>query len=233
MAKTKTSREPGRIKQLVQVYKTTKQYDKTLPLVMALAFIIPVIVAVLAAWLLPGGGIAAWILWPITGLLAGILIALIVLGKRAEAMAYAQIEGRQGAVGAVMASGLRRSWRGSEIPVAVNPRSQEAVYRAVGKGGIALIGEGNPQKVQRLLQDEERKIKRILPNVTVTKIYAGNAEGQIPLAKLAKELNKLKRSLNRYEIQAVHQRLSSLQSQPLAMPKGVDPLRMRKPSRPR
>ncbi|KAF5274892.1 hypothetical protein FQA39_LY18698 [Lamprigera yunnana] len=37
---------------------------------------------------------------------------------------------------------LRRSWRGSEVPVGIN-RNQDALYRVVGKGGVVLIAEGS------------------------------------------------------------------------------------------
>ena len=70
------------------------------------------------------------------------LLALIILGRRAETAAYSQIEGQPGAVGAVLRSSLRSSWRGSEMPVAVNGKTQDAVYRAVGRGGVVLISEG-------------------------------------------------------------------------------------------
>lgn len=234
MAKEKVQREPGRIKQMIQVYKTTKMHDKSLPWVMLLGFIAPIVVAILLAALLPGGSVAAWILWSVTGVLVGILIAVILLGRRAERMAYAQIEGRQGAVGAVLASGLRRSWRGSETPIAINARGKDAIYRAVGRGGIALVGEGNYERLQRLMTQEEAKVKRILPNVQVTQVYVGQEHPeQISLAAVPKTLYKIKGNLNRNEVQVVHQRLASLQAQPLGIPKGIDPMRIRRQGRPR
>ncbi|KAM9865446.1 hypothetical protein ACIFOC_01980 [Leucobacter aridicollis] len=224
MAEAK-QKSPGRIKQMVQVYKNTRTQDKMLTPLMLLSFVGPILIAVLLAWLLPGNWFS-WILWPLTGILAGLLIAMIVLGRRAEAVAYAQIEGRPGAVGAIVQSALRRSWRGSEVPVAMT-RQQDAVYRVIGRGGVVLISEGSRQRTQRIAHDEERKLKRAISNVPISHLYVGPDEGAVALPKLSKELQKMKRVLNRNEIAAVYNRLSSLQASPVGIPKGIDPNRVR------
>lgn len=234
MAKEKQQKEPGLIKQMVQVYKTTKAHDKNLTLMMLLAFLAPILVATLLAVLLPGG-IVAYILWPLTGALVGVLLATIVLGRRAEKAAYEQIEGRPGAAGTVVSGGLRRSYRGSEKPVAIEARSQTYVYRAVGRGGIVLVAEGASAKAKDLMVKEERRIRRsaALSNIPVTKIHVGREPDQIPLPELPKTIYKIKRSLNRAEVQEVYNRLQTLKQEPLGIPKGIDPMRMRRPSRPR
>ena len=224
MAAEKAKRT-GRIKQMVEIYRTTKVHDRNLPLALLLCFVAPILVAVLLAWLLPGGWFG-WVLWPLTGVLVGILLVMIVLGRRAEKVAYQQIEGRPGAVGAVVQSALRRSWRGSEVPVAMN-RTQDAVYRVVGRGGVVLISEGSRQRTQRMAADEERKIKRALRNVAVVHLYVGPDGDGIPLHRLSRTLVKLKPQLNRNEVAAVYNRLSSLQAAPVGIPKGMDPNRIR------
>ncbi len=228
--KQKTPKSPGRIKQMVQVYNTTRQTDRLLTPLMLLSFIGPILVAVLLAWLLPGNWFA-WVLWPLTGVLAGLLVAMIVLGRRAEATAYAQIEGRPGAVGAIIQSALRRSWRGSEVPVAMT-RQQDAVYRVIGRAGVVLISEGSLARTRRISQDEERKLRRAISNIPIHHLYVGPDEGAVPLPKLTRELQKLKSALNRNEVAAVYNRLSSLQASPVGIPKGIDPNRVRAP-RPR
>lgn len=215
----------GRIKQMIEIYRTTKVHDRNLPWVLLLVFIAPVLVSVLLAWLLPGGWFG-WVLWPISGLLVGLLLAMIVLGRRAEKSAYEQIEGRPGAVGAVVQGALRRSWRGSEVPIAIN-RNQDAVYRVVGRGGVVLISEGSRARTERMAADEERKVKRAMRNIEVVHLYVGPDGDGIPLAKLSKTLLKLKKKLNRNEIAAVYNRLSSLQASPVGIPKGMDPNRVR------
>ncbi|WP_166984665.1 DUF4191 domain-containing protein [Canibacter zhoujuaniae] len=234
MAKEKTQREPGRIKQMIQVYKTTKQHDKNLPFVLLFWFLAPILIAIALPILLPGAGIVSWILWPLTGIMAGILAAMIVLGRRAERVIYTQIEGQPGAVGAVLANGLRRSYRGSEVPAAVSARTKDAVYRAVGKAGVVLVGEGRPDRLGRLMGDEERKVKRALPSVPVHRVYVGNeTPEQVPLHQLPKTIYRFKGALRRNEVTVVHNRLQALQGAPVGIPKGVDPNRVRRPSKPR
>ena len=223
--KTPAKKEPGRIRQMVQIYRTTKVQDRNLPYIMLLCFIAPILVSVLLAFLL-NNSIFGWIMWPLTGVLVGLLIAMIVLGRRAEAVAYRQIEGKPGAVGAVVQGALRRSWRGSEVPIAIT-RSQDAIYRVVGRGGVVLIAEGSAQRTKRLLADEERKVKRVLPNVKITQLYVGTEEGGLPVAKLNRSLAKIKPTLRRNEVQAVFNRLSSLQNSPVGIPKGIDPNKVR------
>jgi F0F1-type ATP synthase assembly protein I len=232
MAKDKqtSTKPPGRIKQMVQVYNTTKQHDRSLTPLLLLVFVAPIVIAVLLAWLLDGG-IIGWILWPVTGILVGLLLAMILLGRRAEAVAYQQIEGRPGAVGAVISGALRRSWRGSEVPVAIT-KQQDAVYRVVGRGGVVLIAEGSAQRTKPLLVKEATQLKRTLPGVKLTQLYVGPDEGGIPVARLSRTLLKLKPALTKAEVSAVHNRVSSLQSAPIGIPKGMDPTKVR-PGKPR
>lgn len=210
---------------MIEVYRTTKVHDRNLTPALLLSFIAPILVAVALAFFFANGWIG-WVLWSITGVLVGLLLAMIVLGRRAEKTAYQQIEGRPGAVGAVVQSALRRSWRGSEVPVAIN-RNQDAVYRVVGRGGVVLISEGSKARTQRMAADEERKLKRALRNVEIVHLYVGPDEGGIPLHRLSRTLVKLKPKLRRAEVDAVFNRLSSLQGAPIGIPKGMDPNRVR------
>lgn len=185
---------------------------------MLLGFLAPVVVTlVLALWLGEGNWLTIT-LWIVAGVLAGLLLVLIILGRRAERAAYSQIDGQPGAVGAVLRSGLRGSWIGNEMPVAVNGKTQDAVYRAVGRGGVVLIGEGDDGRVERMLKDEERKVSRVLPNVPIRLLTVGHGEGSVELHRLSATLRKTKRSLTKPEVQAVSNRLNSLQSS-LPIPK--------------
>lgn len=226
-AAPKPPKEPGRIKQMWQVLQVTRKQDKRTTPLLLLTLLVPILLSVgLALWLSDGNPIVI-VLWILAGVLAGILLSLIVLARLAERAAYRQIEGQPGAVGAVMRSALRRSWRGSELPVALNPKTQDAVYRAVGRGGVVLISEGSRSRTARMMEDEKRKVLRILPNVPVTFLAVGDEQGSIPLHRLPGTLTKLKKSLTRPEIIAVHNRLSSLPTNSLPIPKGIDPYRVR------
>ena len=235
MARTsspKPPKEPGRIKQMYQVFKMTIRYDSLAIWFLLLAFLLPVLVGVTLAFLLSRDSVLGIVLYIVAGLLGGLLAFLIVLGRRAEKAAYSQIAGQPGAVGSVLKSSLRRGWTASEMPVTVSPKTQDAVYRAVGRGGVALIGEGPRSRTQRMLEDERRSVARILPNVPINLLYVGPDPESTPLHALPKELGRIKRSLRKPEVLAVSNRLNSLGKNGLPIPKGVDPMRVRAP-RPR
>ena len=238
MARTKSpaakpAKEPGRLKQMYQVFQMTRRYDSTAVWWMALAFIAPIAVGLVVGFILSPGSPFGFVLWIVAGALGGVLLFLIVLGRRAEKAAYSQIEGQPGAVGAVLKSSLRRGWTASEMPVAVSPKTQDAVYRAVGTGGVVLIGEGPKTRTQKMLEEERRRVARVLPNVAINFLHVGPDPDAVPLHKLAAKMARFKRSLTKAEIYAVSNRLSSLnKNTTLPIPKGVDPLKARAP-RPR
>jgi len=214
------------MKQMWQVFQMTRRYDASSQWLMLLGFLGPVLVSLaLALWLGEGNGLII-ALWIISGVLAGILIALVILGRRAERAAYSQIDGQPGAVGAVLRSGLRGGWVGNEMPVAVNGKTQDAVYRAVGRGGVVLISEGPRSRTKRMLDDEQRKVARVLPNVPISQLSVGHEEGSIELHRLPATLRRKKKALTKPEVLAVSNRLNSLQSA-LPIPKGIDPMKVR------
>jgi hypothetical protein len=229
---SKAPKEPGRLKQMYQVFKMTIRYDKLSIWWLIAGFLLPVVVGLVLAFLLSPDQILGFVLYIIAGVLGGVLIFLIILGRRAERAAYSQIAGQPGAVGAVLKSSLRRGWTASEMPVSVSPKTQDAVYRAVGRGGVALIGEGPRSRTQPMLESERKNVSRILPNVPVTFLYVGPDAESTPLYKLPTKLRSIKSTLRKPEIMAVSNRLNSLGRNGLPIPKGMDPLKTRAP-RPR
>ncbi|MCU1583504.1 MAG: hypothetical protein JWM49_60 [Microbacteriaceae bacterium] len=238
MARTQNSapqpaKEPGRLKQMYQVFQMTRRHDSNAIWWFLVAFLAPVLVGIVAGFILSGSDNPfGLVLWIVAGVLGGVLLFLIVLGRLAERAAYSQIEGQPGAVGAVLKSSLRRGWTASEMPVAVSPKTQDAVYRAVGTGGVVLIAEGPRSRTQRMLEEERRRVTRILPNVTVNFLQVGPDPDSVPLHKLPGRMARFKRSLNKAEVYAVSNRLSSLGKNQLPIPKGIDPTKARAP-RPR
>jgi hypothetical protein len=229
---TKPAKEPGRLKQMYQVFQMTRRYDSTAIWWMILAVVAPIAVGLIIGLIFSQDNLFGFILWIVAGVLGGVLLFLIVLGRRAEKAAYSQIEGQPGAVGAVLKSSLRRGWTASEMPVAVSPKTQDAVYRAVGNGGVVLIGEGPRTRTQKMLDEERRRVTRVLPNVDIHFLSVGPDADAVPLHKLAGKMARFKRSLTKAEVYAVSNRLSSLGKNQLPIPKGVDPLKARAP-RPR
>lgn len=224
------AKEPGRMTQLWRVFQMTRRHDKWIVPLLVLVFLVPTALGIITPWLLLPGGILSYVLWILTGVLLGILLFLVVLGNRAETVAYSQIAGQPGAVGAVLQNALRRAWQASELPVAINPRTQDAVYRAVGKCGVVLIGEGPKSRTKKMLEDEKRQVARAVPQVSVHFLYVGPDADSTPLIKLRKAMNGLKKELNKAEVLTVAHRLSSLKKPgALPIPKGIDPTKMRAP----
>lgn len=219
--------QPGRFKQLIQVYKLTIKNDKNSLWWSLLGLLGGVLVGVLVGLVVGQGNPLAVGLWGFVGLLAGALAFMIIMSRHAERAAYGQLVGREGAVGAVLSGTLKRGWRGSEMPVHISPKTREAVYRAVGPAGVVLIGEGTSRaRVQAMLNDEQRKVARVVPGVTVKMLYVVGDADSVPLAKISTTLVKMKRTLNRNEVSVVAKRLESLGTN-IPIPKGIDPNRMR------
>jgi hypothetical protein len=106
-------------------------------------------------------------------------------------------------------------------------RQQDLVFRGVGRAGVVLVSEGPAHRVQRMLDDERRRTTRVIQNVPVTTIQVGGEAGQVPLPKVARQVQKMKKQLTRAEAGEVGKRLKALGGVRLPVPKGVDPLRAR------
>ncbi|MFM6974212.1 MAG: DUF4191 domain-containing protein [Agromyces sp.] len=217
---------PNRFAQMWQVFQMTRQHDSALVPLLLLSSLGPILLGVALGFIL-GGGWLNITLWTILGVMTGVLLALIVLGRRAEHAAYSQIEGQPGAVGAVLRSGIRGGWISQEMPVGVT-KQQDAVYRVVGRGGIVIISEGEPARTAKLVSDEEKKAARLAANVPVHHLHVGVADGDIRLAKLTGSVRKFKNVLTKAEVAAVNNRMTSMQAN-LPIPKGIDPTKTRVP----
>jgi len=218
--KTVKEKKPSRLKQIREVFNMTRRHDPMVPWLMLLAEEIrdkfPATTEL---------ALAAMLWATVIGIPLGFLAATLILSRRAERAAFAQIENQPGASGAALGT-LRRGWITEEQPVAVNPRTQDAVFRAVGRPGVVLVAEGPTHRVRPLIEGERKKLARILPNVTIHVIETGRGEGQVPISQVAKKMNKLKNELTKTEVSAVSKRISSLGTR-LPIPKGVDPYRAR------
>lgn len=175
-------------------------------------------------------GIGFWfqrpVLYGVFGLLLGFPAATWFLGRRAERQAYARIEGEPGAVSAALGT-IRRGWTIESEPVAADPRTRAMVFRMVGRPGVVLVSEGPPNAVERLLATEERKVQRVIPNVPVVKVQSGREEGQVPLPKLVRHIQRLKSTLTKHQVAEIGRRMRALQQTRLPIPKGIDPMRVR------
>ncbi|MFI6155741.1 DUF4191 domain-containing protein [Kitasatospora sp. NPDC051170] len=198
-----TSENPGRLKQIRQAYKMTKEVDPKIGLIIA-----GIGLLTFGVFLAIGFAIDHPIYLGILGFIVAVLTVAIVFGRRAERAAFGRMEGQPGAVAAVL-SNIRRGWSSNTTPVAVT-RNQDAVYRAVGRAGIALIGEGNPNRVRQLLASEKKKMARIVGDIPVHDIVVGTGEGEIPLKKLQIHLMRLPRAITAAQVTETNDRLRAL-----------------------
>ncbi|WP_270407775.1 DUF4191 domain-containing protein [Brachybacterium paraconglomeratum] len=219
------TKKPGRLKQMLEVFKYTQEVDRsTLPL-MILAVVGAIAVGVLLTVLIfdsPWYGI-------FMGLAVGVLIAMIILARKAERAAFDRIKGQTGAALAAMQS-IRRGWNVEDEPVQIDPRSQKMLFRASGRAGIAVVAEDSSGISMKLLEKERRSIRRVLQhdNVPVHQIVVGDGEGEVPLHKLPTYMQRMKKQLTKQESAQVTKRLNALhRSLRQQVPKGVDPMRAR------
>ncbi len=201
-AAKKAARGQGKIKTIIQGYKMTKERDPKLPWVMLLVFVITVAVVLVPSILF----LNVWVMLPFA-LMFGVLIALIVFGRRAQKAAFGQVEGQPGAAAWVL-EGMRGQW---EVEAGVaGTTSMDAIHRVLGRPGFLLVGEGAPHRVKSLIAQEKKKLARVAGDVPIYDIVIGESEGQVPLTKLSNHVMKLPRNISAAEVNAMKRKLAAL-----------------------
>lgn len=226
MARKETAADaanPGRLKQIALTYKMTRKADPRIGLVIAAVGIVT-----FGVFLAIGFLIGHPIYLGILGFVLAFLAMAIVFGRRAERAAFGQMEGQPGAAAAVLDK-IGRGW--TTTPAVAMNRSQDVVHRTVGKAGIVLVAEGNPNRVKSLLAAEKRRMARVVSDVPVHDVIVGNGEGQVPLKKLRTTLLKLPRVLQGPQVTATNDRLRAMGDlmSNMPLPKGPMPKGMRTP----
>jgi hypothetical protein len=115
----------------------------------------------------------------------------------------------------------------ADVARAGDMRSAAMVYRALGRAGVVLVGEGPTGRVQKLLAAEKKRVERVAPGVPVTTMRVGNGDDEVPLPKLASKVQRLKPAITKDEMALVNKRLKSLGGLRAPVPPGVDPTRAR------
>ncbi|CAB4542232.1 unannotated protein [freshwater metagenome] len=150
------------------------------------------------------------------------LTTLLFFTRVAGRAAYSSIEGQIGA-GASVLMAIRKGW--TTTPAVAVSRSQDMVHRSVGRAGIVLTGEGSANSVRQLLNDEVKKTERFAPGVPIAQVIVGDGEGQVPLRKLQKHLQKLPKKLTAHQMREVRARLKAVGGLSMPIPKGPMPTR--------
>jgi hypothetical protein len=214
----------GRLKQIGMVAQLIRKRDSK-----ALPIIAGTLIGIIAIFVIIGllTGMAGFLI-PM-GVLLGILAAMILFGRYAQSAQYATIEGQPGAAAAVLQS-MRGNW--TVTPGVAGNRTMDIVHRAVGRPGVILIGEGNPNRLNGLLAAEKKRVARVAHEVPIFDFQVGNEEGQVPVSKLQRKVMRLPRNLKPAAVSDLNYRLKALQPS-IQMPKGPIPQNARQPKMPR
>ncbi len=214
----------GRLKQIRMVAGLVhKSNPRAMPIVIGSGLAVLVILVVVG--LLTG---LAYLLIPL-GVLLGVLVAMILFGRFAQAAQYSAIEGQPGAAAAVLEN-LRGNWTVS--PAISANRNMDVVHRAVGRPGVILVGEGNPARLGSLMAAEKKRVARVAYEVPIFEFQIGDGEGQVPISKLQRKVMRLPRNLKPAAISDINHRLKALQPT-LQAPKGPIPRNIRQPKMPK
>jgi len=215
-----------RSQQIREMYRITRETDRLFGLKLLLALVIGAAIGAGLMYLLPGHGVLQTIFTVVGGLIGAFLLMVVYFSRRSQRAAYARIDGQPGAAVAALGM-LRRGW--TTTPAVAFNRNQDIVHRVVGPPGVVLIGEGDPKGVRQLLDAEKKKTRRVLPDIPIHELIAGNGEGEIPLAKLSGKVMKLGRQVAGADLTEVFQRLKALDSQrgTVPIPKGPVPTSMK------
>jgi hypothetical protein len=226
-------KKTGRIAEIRQAYRAIKSLDPKLGWWM-LGTGLLVAAVVIGIGALVGGG---WFWYSIfIAVPTALLAATVVMNRRGNNAMYGALEGQVGAAGATLTGLGRRGWYAEQEPVALEgargTRAQDMagaamVFRALGRPGVVLIGEGPSGRVRKLLKQEEKKVARVAPGVPIHLWVVGDGEDEVPVRKISGRLTRMKPVLTKAEVSVVNKRLKSLGGLRPPVPKGMDPMRAR------
>jgi len=207
----------GRIKQIGMIFAFTAKRDKLFVPLVALATLIAVgITAALIIFL------HSW-LYLVAGLLLITLGALIVLNLRANRVMLAEAENQPGAAASIVEQ-MRGDFR--VTPAVASTTAMDFVHLIICRGGVVLLGEGEPSRVRPLINQERRRLSKVIGSAEMRDFVIGKGEGEVPLQKLRVTLMRLPRTLAPKDVNALDKRLKALNARP-QLPKGAIPKSMR------
>ncbi|OBG29289.1 DUF4191 domain-containing protein [Mycobacterium sp. 852002-51057_SCH5723018] len=205
--------------QLWQAFNMQRQEDKRLLPYMIGAFVLIVGISVaVGVW---AGGLTMITIIPL-GVLVGGLVTFIIFSRRAQRSVFSKAEGQTGAAAWVL-DNLRGKWR--VTPGVAATGHFDAVHRVLGRPGVILVGEGSAARVKPLLAQEKKRTARLVGEAPIYDVIVGNGEGEVPLGKLERHLNRLPHNITVKQMDTLESRLAALGSRAGAavLPKGPLP----------
>ena len=216
---TRKTQSKQRRTQLWQAFQMQRKEDKRL-----LPYMIGAFALVLALSIVLGryiGGFTMYLMI-VLGVVLGLMVAVIVFGRRAQKNVYRKAEGQTGAAAWALEN-MRGKWRVAP-GVAVNGHF-DAVHRVIGRPGVIFVGEGSPARVKSLLAQEKKRTARLIGEIPIYDVMVGAEEGEVPLDKLERHLTKLPVNITVKQMDTLESKLVALGTKagPAAMPKGPLP----------
>lgn len=214
---------PSRREKWAQVklaFSMTRKADpKMLPLVISV-FVITLAVSV-------GLGVVLEhpVYFSILGVLFAAILTAFVFGRRVQRTAYSQVEGQVGAAAAVLQN-MRGNWR--VTPAVQFSKEQDLVHRVIGRPGVVLVAEGNPNRLRGLVVNEKKRLAKVVGDTPIYDVVVGDADGQVALRELEKHFAKLPRNIKPALVNELDRRLTAMRaaSGALPIPKGPMPTRV-------
>ena len=212
----------SRVEQLKTVWSITRKADPRMPL-----FVLGPAVIVLAALVVVGVLVGHPVYFSILGVLAAVMTATSIFGRRATANMYATVEGQVGAAAGLL-QGMRGDWR--VTPAVAFTRNQDLVHRVLGRSGVVFVAEGPSLAAQRqLVVDQKRRVNRVAPDIATHEVFVGDGDGQVTLRRLQTTVMRLPRTVRGKEINELEHRLRALGGTNVPLPKGPIPKNVRLP----
>ncbi|GAA3745884.1 DUF4191 domain-containing protein [Plantactinospora mayteni] len=208
-----------RLKQIGMVFSFTAKRDKWFVPLAVVAVLVPIALTVVAVlrW--------GWLWLPI-GILLALLGLLIVLNLRSNRAMMNAAEGQPGAAASILES-MRGDWR--VTPAVSSTTQMDMVHLVVGKPGVILLGEGNPQRTRSLLGQEKRRLAKVIGTAPLYDYLIGQGDDELSIRKLRTTLLRLPPNLKGKDVNALDKRLKALSAARPQLPKGAIPKNMRPP----
>ncbi|MFY1672386.1 DUF4191 domain-containing protein [Plantactinospora sp. WMMB334] len=208
-----------RLKQIGMVFSFTAKRDRWFVPLAVVAALVPIALTVVAvlSW--------GWLWLPI-GILVALLGVLIVLNLRSNRAMMNAAEGQPGAAASILES-MRGDWR--VTPAVSSTTQMDMVHLVVGKPGVILLGEGNPQRTRSLLGQEKRRLAKVIGTAPLYDYMIGQGEHELSIRKLRTTLLRLPPNLKGKDVNALDRRLKALSAARPQLPKGAIPKNMRPP----
>jgi hypothetical protein len=205
--------------QLWQTFTVQLKEDKRLAPYMIGVFVL--ILGVSVALGAPAGKNTMLMTIPL-GVVLGVLAAFAVFGRRAQRSVYRKAEGQAGAAAWAL-DNLRGKWR--VTPGVAGTGHFDAVHRVLGRPGVIFVAEGSASRVKPLLAQEKKRTARVIGDVPIYDVIVGNGDGEVPLAKLERHLNRLPSNIGVKQLDSLESRLTALGARTgtAATPKGPMP----------